>query len=746
MISLSVAKTGFQNISTHCTDNGTESCVTFKYWLSEVSKFFRNDYILQLKDGVHDVPEIASMPYLVENVTNLTFRGINGGSVVINCSRQASFVFINITNLNILNLSFLDCGFNITSQVLTTVDKHAKMPLSIEPEQQAGLFMVNINSLLFTGININNSLGYGIIGVNILGSSKINNCTISGSNSHIFNEVISQKDFTNCRNMVKCNGGNALFLYTDLVDKTNVEANLMITNTNISRGFNFFSPNKTQAEYNPNSNNFVEGGGLGLLLLQTHYKVNFVYRDSLLVHNVGFNGANVHIKLFNYIMNSKVVLDNLKLYFGNLNTFHWTRQYNPLKEPIISSGNGGGLCYEYAGDYLSTNSQESYNENSTSQPTLRQYDISFRNLHFNSNTALKGGGCYVNFHFSPNIKYNLSHNLLLENCTFVGNTGFYGAGLYINKLQYEQVFAQNTFPFNNSTVIKNTVFSKQEVPKFSELSEKVNGGIASAVFINEARGNLKMQNVSIMESIRCTGLLLINSAILCDGIKLLNNINHANGGGSILIEQSCFILVPNSQIIIANNSALAGTHHGGGIYIPSHQPYSYQKLCFFQILPQSKVSPKIKKIDDYNASIIFANNKAEEGYDIYGGDLENCFLLFWDIDSMEAYNSFVDTTNTTSKNDSKVTSHAQRLCFCFDNTYNCDIDTYTVPSAYPGQMFNVSAVPVGELNGVTSSQTIIATNFDKDHNFRLMRNGYKSLSKTCGNLTFAVKSRVSPKG
>ena len=703
---------------------------TLEDCLSNLTLCFRNNCVVQFGSGVYHVPpQSPSKIYLVENMTNLTLKGTNRNTA-INCSRRASIGFINVTRLAISDITFLSCGVEISNTVLQKVNATVVLPLKLRAEQKIGIFLLNVTHLVLDQIVVEKSLGYGIFGINVLGISYIENSQIIQSNFH--NNYSDHLDCSKYENISKCSGGNALFLYTNsagALNHTN-ETRLTISNTNISEGRNFVNNVPKSLAYNPSSTqSLISGGGLSLLLLQQHYNVSFVYNSSFCISNKGLVGANIYINVFNFVMNSSILIDQVTLSLGNEH-FKGTVDHFPTNAADYASG--GGLYYEY-GNYLEIDKKQNMSDFNLC------YNISFQNVKFISNFALRGGGAFVKLHLSPTNQFHIKHHLQFDNCTFQGNVAFYGASLHINELQYKQIFNHAPSIDNVFTCsIKDTVFEKHILG--SQIELRADAGISSAVFLNGIHGDLTLTNVAIRNNKGCAGMLLINSAVMCDSVTINNNQNNANGGGAILTGESYFILYPNSNLTIANNSA---DHHGGGIFIPSLQPYSYQPLCFFQVLSKSQVpaSLSIKNISEYNAFITFMNNTAKEGYDIYGGDLEKCFLLFWDIKTAEAYHFFIKTEKNNRP--SKVTSYAQTLCFCSGELANCNNRSQYI-EAYPGQNIIINAVPVGQLNGTTSTSSITTANFPGKNDFFVFSSDDQKLKKTCGNLTYQFGTTNDP--
>ena len=108
--------------------------------------------------GFDSYDEDNNVTYL-ESSTHITCTSYN----------DTGFVFVNVTNLTIINVTFVNCGvyFNLTYQ-------------------SAGIHMVSIHNLLMEGVSIQNSTGYGLLGVNLLGYSQMIKSSFIGNSQFIF--------------------------------------------------------------------------------------------------------------------------------------------------------------------------------------------------------------------------------------------------------------------------------------------------------------------------------------------------------------------------------------------------------------------------------------------------------------------------------------------------------------------------------------------------------------------------------
>ena len=145
--------------------NATEC--TLMYYATHSSEYFTKDNTtFQFEAGNHSL--VNSTRVIVANISNLTLRGNNGNESLtrVACTglNSGSFVFYNITNLTIENLSFDRCsgsavGFN-------------------------GLIAVEIllaHDLTMSNVYIGGTAGYGLSLTDVYGSSDLSNIMVEYS-------------------------------------------------------------------------------------------------------------------------------------------------------------------------------------------------------------------------------------------------------------------------------------------------------------------------------------------------------------------------------------------------------------------------------------------------------------------------------------------------------------------------------------------------------------------------------------
>ena len=193
------------------------------------------------------------------------------------------------------------------------------------------------------------------------------------------------------------------------------------------------------------------------------------------------------------------------------------------------------------------------------------------------------------------------------------------------------------------------------------------------------------------------GVFLLNSIVNVMSAKPLEFIaNNASAtGGAMYLFNSTFNLHSNTSINFKGNTASV---QGGAIYIddtfPSVYCYlestlptaRYSDICFFQ------VSQKFSDIH-----LMFENNIAPVGSDIYGGMLNWCQL--------ESNNKPRDVFNYIADNYRKldISSPAYKPLYC--NNGSTSMEGISI-NVYPGEIIDVHLIALGQRNGPSPAMII----------------------------------------
>ena len=184
------------NESTRCL---APRCHTLSHYLENTTRYFTSNTRITFLHGVHEINKSGVL--LIQNVFSLTLTGYKmtgSNAAKIICMQPATPRFKNIVKLVINRLSVLYCG-------------HPVLQFANGKElSSVAVYFQNIVLLKLSSISVENSTGYGVVGVNVLGNSSISHSRFLFNNYYTLNS-------TNCsHDSGSCKGGNMYLFYETL--------------------------------------------------------------------------------------------------------------------------------------------------------------------------------------------------------------------------------------------------------------------------------------------------------------------------------------------------------------------------------------------------------------------------------------------------------------------------------------------------------------------------------------------------
>ena len=168
-------------------------CHTLSYYLENTTRYFTSNTRISFLHGIHKINKSGKL--LIKNAFNLTLTGYNVSSsnAAIVCMQPASLNFENVENLVMKHLSILHCGYPVL--------------LLGNGAASVAVFFEDIILLTLSNFSVENSTGFGVFGVNVLGNSSISYSTFMLNNYYTLSS-------TNCSyGQGSCLGGNVYLLY-----------------------------------------------------------------------------------------------------------------------------------------------------------------------------------------------------------------------------------------------------------------------------------------------------------------------------------------------------------------------------------------------------------------------------------------------------------------------------------------------------------------------------------------------------
>ena len=212
-------------------------------------------------------------------------------------------------------------------------------------------------------------------------------------------------------------------------------------------------------------------------------------------------------------------------------------------------------------------------------------------------------------------------------------------------------------------------------------------------------GKLHCKNINISNN-SLTGLLLVGTNVVFSGEKnyFINNKSPRNAGGMYITGLNYFE-VKHSKVFFINNTS---EWNGGGIFVLT-TPMFFSRIGYNLCTFQSTMNNHGKHW------IVFAGNKAAMAGDaVYGGRYFNCKMIRGklafsrsssNIPSCPIVDKYWNTTH--QYNYSIVATTPVKVCKCHNDSIDFASSNLTV-RAYPGVMFSISLISIGNCRGVSS--------------------------------------------
>jgi len=155
------------------TSEALHHCHNYTDWLaliSDSSRYFKSYTKIYFLSGTFNL----STQINIDNVTNISINGIDSIKITsIKCSNNAFLFISNATFVQIENFELIACGRNVAQYTKGQ-------------EAYTALFLHNVVSVNISNVAFKNSYGHSIIGINLMGSSVLQQVSVfymNGSNN-----------------------------------------------------------------------------------------------------------------------------------------------------------------------------------------------------------------------------------------------------------------------------------------------------------------------------------------------------------------------------------------------------------------------------------------------------------------------------------------------------------------------------------------------------------------------------------
>ena len=391
----------------------------------------------------------------------------------------------------------------------------------------------------------------------------------------------------------------------------------------------------------------------------------------------------------------------------------------------------------------------------------RNNTVRIENSLIEGGVAPYGGGIYLlqraipTGSWSPPPEISRVETLHISNTQFVGNrviitdgitNGLGGASLTVEIVSRDLVYPTiptmiKTFTITDTTfegtgVDSSTIefwgpFSPLFLLKYNVVFTNVSFQEHENLLLYRLQPTVLLTVVSNATFIDCeftgsgdSAINALNTNMFFEGNITFRNSIAAKGGGLALLEDAIMYLRPNTHILFSHNHVI---YVGGAIYI---EPQHVNK-CFFEIADESIFDPA-----EPNILIEFENNTADfAGSALYGGDVEFCRVY--------GYFDSIFKIQNTDNDPSAISSNPHKVCICNGSKPQCDYQYRVHPWAvhtYPGALFQIQAVIVGQEDGIVSGDVHAVSTFENMSVHLGDLQEFQSTGKSCTKVNYQVFS------
>ena len=208
-----------------CPQKNGMNIITLSDIVENPSRYFRSNTIIHFCPGTHTTNQTTRTPIQPANNTNelVLTGGAESARIIVDCGWNMSFAFQDVTNLTLSGMTFINCGLEIPNDWL---GKHVSQWQHIQSGTHAALFLRN-TSYVLRNVHILRSNGYGLLGINTIGTSVIIGCSFQYNYWKIGRSPTKRDQQT-------LPGGNTFFLLSGVRAKVGVT--ITISHTEFAHG------------------------------------------------------------------------------------------------------------------------------------------------------------------------------------------------------------------------------------------------------------------------------------------------------------------------------------------------------------------------------------------------------------------------------------------------------------------------------------------------------------------------------
>ena len=557
---------------TMCRD-GSHPCKTLDAALSAVE----NNRVIIISNGTYYHSKPSTLNY-----SNITITGSGISVTTIECDNGSGFGFINVSDINISELTISGCGQLRTS---TTVNVEFTATLQF----RAALYFLNVVNVVMDNIAVINSIGMGVTMYDITGNVNVQNSIFK--NNHVPSEDHKKYpggggfsvEFTFCEPGVVDEAGcetstnnNSIYLFYNCTFQSNNATTIDAPDTTY-----------VDSAYGIGNQQFGRGGGLSVFFKGRAFNNNVTIDTCKFMGNHAIWGGGFHSD----------IVDHSK--YNTLNIINSTFNYNhcPIDDTVedgLLSANTGGGAIRIALIFFDVRASVQYNS------------IKIMQCYFSYNAAYYGGA--VSYKITKEADRTVATNSVsFKDCVWYKNKARTGSAVNVEAQPFPLGVTPNA-AFSGCCFMNNSNHYLHNPDKPVGIGALYSDNIP-VVFVEE---NCFSCNKGTALTGSATFFILANNSVTRFDKNLGNN-----GGAIALLENTYLILDPNTTLWFTGNKAYS---KGGAIYFVSTSERNFistQKCFIFY-------SDRTAKQGNWNVSIHFQSNFDLLNKSIYATTLLPC--------------------------------------------------------------------------------------------------------------------------
>ena len=680
-----------------------EPCISLFINASQLNDLLTSNAILKLQPGVHSIGQ----DIVVWNKTNVSFIGDVQGTedvVHIACSEDVSISFVNCSNFIVKDIMFAHCGNYLdTSYMDTAIGENYWYRFPLVP--QAALIFIHCFSTMLHNLFITQSPGFGVLGINMLGNTKIQSIHIKFSGSFPCSTFYASD--------VPLAGGILLLFQNAPSGSPNISTFTL-------------SDSKFLSSCSPlgldNATDLIGSGGVSAIFGQNWYSLNILIENNTFVNNTAYYHPGLNFIYYTGVSGTNISINNCTFADNVIdNTSHSLQG--------IVAINYATLIKSF---YLRPGRSFQQLLSNLHEPN----EVSITDCVFKNNTSYESSG--ISFLSSGE---DSMMKVCLKNTHFTMNVGYISSALII--LQQESTAFSNAFQvtINNCTFFNNSL----TIPEELYVNDQVNlYKYASVIVLHNVKLTSFMGSVLFKKN-KGSSIFLYNSVVSFNGsFRFVEN--YAIIGAGLGVYSNSFILMhEGTNILFIDNVA---RRRGGAIYVEDlySVPGVLANVCFFQYLSPQGNLDDTRNID---INVTFANNSAgEAGNSIFSSSIDECSWMpntaFQKTSPSTVLSRVIYFGDPTRQ---QISSAPYLVCFCSETTIQdietaCRTNSYST-TIYPGETIDVTVIGTGQHYG--PAPTIIYTTVSEKSNCSIDGSNqvvYK-IPNNCTTLQYVVTSNTS---